>query len=82
MSRLTSRLRTLGLVRTPAADPSSKITALRASLDEARQSIQRWKARAGQLGARLDECAAGGRRPRGRAGGVGAGAGTGAGVAA
>ena len=56
MSRLTPLLRTLGLVRTPAADPSSKITALRASLDEARQSIQRWKARAGQLGVRLDEC--------------------------
>ena len=56
MSRLTPLLRTLGLVRTPAADSSSKITALRASLDEARQSTQRWKARAGQLGARLDEC--------------------------
>ena len=44
------------LIRGPAADPSSKVTALRASLDEARQSIQRWKARAGQLDARLEEC--------------------------
>lgn len=56
MNRLTSFLRMLRPVRTtPAPELSAKITALRASFEEARQSVQHWKARAGQLAALLHD---------------------------
>jgi len=55
MNGLTSLLRAFGIVHAPAAKPHAAIAALRASLEEARQSLQRWKSRSAQLGALIHD---------------------------